>query len=180
MNAAIEAAHAGEAGKGFAVVADEIRKLAEQSNTQGKQIGVVIQESTEIIGRLTEAGMQAEKTFVDVYESVHRISDKEDSIIETIVEQKADSRRVLDAITQINNVTDEVKAGAAEMLVGGRQIGSEMQKLSDITRETTDSMNEIASGAEQISNAVEEVNEITQKNKASIENLAREVAKFKV
>ena len=180
MNAAIEAAHAGESGKGFAVVADEIRKLAEQSNTQGKQIGAVIQESTEIIGRLIEAGMQAEKTFIDVYESVHMISDKEDSIIETIAEQSADSRRVRDAITQINNVTDEVKAGAAEMLVGGRQIGSEMQKLSDITRETTDSMNEIASGAEQISNAVEEVNEITQKNKTSIDNLALEVAKFKI
>ena len=180
MNAAIEAAHAGEAGKGFAVVADEIRKLAEESNTQGKQIGVVIQESTEIIGRLTEAGMQAERTFIDVYESVHRISDKEDSIIETIAEQKENSRRVLDAITQINNITAEVKAGAAEMLVGGEQIGNEMQKLSGITRETTDSMNEIASGAEQISNAVEEVNEITQKNKASIENLAQEVAKFTV
>ena len=41
-------------------------------------------------------------------------------------------------------------------------------------------MNEMASGALQINNAVQEVNEITQRNKQSIENLANEVAKFKV
>ena len=180
MNAAIEAAHAGEAGKGFAVVADEIRKLAEESNTQGKQIGVVIKESTEIIGRLTEAGAQAEKTFIDVYESVSKISEKEDLIVQVMYEQETNGKQVLEAIKKINDVTAEVSSGSAEMLEGGNQIAVEMRKLADITRETTDSMNEIASGAEQITNAVEEVNEITQKNKVSIENLANEVGKFKL
>ena len=180
MNAAIEAAHAGEAGKGFAVVADEIRKLAEESNTQGKQIGVVIKESTEIIGRLTEAGAQAEKTFIDVYESVSKISEKEDLIVQVMYEQETNGKQVLEAIKKINEVTAEVSSGSAEMLEGGNQIAVEMRKLADITRETTDSMNEIASGAEQITNAVEEVNEITQKNKVSIENLVNEVGKFKL
>ena len=180
MNAAIEAAHAGESGKGFAVVADEIRKLAEGSNLQGKQIAAVIKETTEIIRNITEAGSRAEKTFIDVYELVSQISEKEDSILEVMREQEENGRQVLDAIKRINGVTSEIDSASAEMLEGGTQIEQEMQKLAEITLETTDSMNEIASGADQITAAVAEVSDITQKNKVSIENLSNEVSKFKV
>lgn len=180
MNAAIEAAHAGESGKGFAVVASEIRKLAEESNAQGKQIGTVIKETAEIISNLTEMGLKAEQSFIGVYDSVSKISEKEDSIVQAMHGQDRNGRYVIDSIKKINEITGEVKAGASEMLAGGKQIAVEMQRLSEITRNTTGSMNEIASGAEQITCAVEEVNEITRKNKTSIENLANEVRKFKV
>ena len=178
MNAAIEAAHAGESGKGFAVVAEEIRKLAEESNMQGKHIGVVIKESTEIIEKLTEAGAKAEQLFIQVYESVSAISKQEDSIVNSMKEQDSTSRQVLSAIKEINKVTEEVKDASAEMIEGGAQIAEEMQKLSEITRETTDNMNDIASGADQITNSVHEINLVTLKNKASIKKLSEEISRF--
>ncbi|AGT43038.1 methyl-accepting chemotaxis protein [Treponema pedis] len=180
MNAAIEAAHAGEAGKGFAVVADEIRKLAEESNIQGKQIGTVIKESLQIIEKITAAGNNAEKIFDDVYELVNGLTERESKILSAMHEQENANREILQAVKNINSVTEEVKNGSEEMLNGGEQAAQEMYKLDDLTKIITNSMNEMADGAAQINNAVEEVNGISQKNKAGIKALAEEVGKFKV
>ena len=180
MNAAIEASHAGEAGKGFAVVADEIRKLAEESNIQGKRIGEVIKESLQIIEQITVAGSGAEKTFDRVYELIANLSAQEKEILASMREQENANREILEAVKDINTATQDVKDGSAAMLQGGARAAEDMHRLDSFTNIVTSSMNEMATGAIQINNAVQEVHKIAQKNKQSIKNLADEVGNFKV
>ena len=180
MNAAIEAAHAGEAGKGFAVVADEIRKLAEESSVQGKTITATLKTLSGEIEILSDSSKTAGEKFSAIFSLSEQVKDMSSRLMEAMKEQENGSREVLGAIKTINAVTNEVQAGSGEMLRGGEGVAEEMRKLDDLTRIIADSMNEMASGAVQISNAVQDVNEITQKNKASIDNLAKEVKKFKV
>ena len=180
MNAAIEAAHAGEAGKGFAVVADEIRKLAEESSAQGKTITATLKTLSGEIETLSASSKTAGEKFNAIFSLSEQVKDMSSRLMEAMREQENGSREVLGAIKTINAVTNEVQAGSGEMLRGGEGVAEEMRKLDDLTRIIVDSMNEMASGAVQISNAVQDVNEITQKNKASIDNLAKEVKKFKV
>ncbi len=179
MNAAIEAAHAGEAGKGFAVVADEIRKLAEESSVQGKQIANTIKETIEIIKAITENGSAAEKMMEDVFGLVKETLEQTEHIVEAMREQERGSQEVLTALKGIKQITGEVKDGSTEMLEGGEQVADEMRKLDELTRVITDSMNEMSEGALQINNA-EEVNELTRQNEESIRTLSEEVNKFKV
>ena len=180
MNAAIEAAHAGEAGKGFAVVADEIRKLAEESSTQGKTITSTLKVLSGEIEALSASSKTAEEKFNAIFALSEQVKTMSQNLMEAMREQENGSKEVLTAIRDINMVTNQVNDGSAEMLRGGENVAEEMQKLDELTRVITDSMNEMASGAVQISNAVQEVNAISQKNKESIENLSKEVNKFKV
>nr|WP_314991944.1 methyl-accepting chemotaxis protein [uncultured Treponema sp.] len=180
MNAAIEAAHAGEAGKGFAVVADEIRKLAEESSMQGKNITATLKTLSGEIKNLSESSQTAEEKFNIIFDLSEQVKIMSSTLMEAMLEQEHGSNEVLTAIKDINTVTMEVQTGSEEMLKSGEKVTAEMRKLDDLTRTITESMNEMADGAVQINSAAQEVNEIAQKNTQSIDNLAGEVAQFKV
>jgi hypothetical protein len=180
MNAAIEAAHAGEAGKGFAVVADEIRKLAEESSTQGKTITATLKNLSGEITGLFESSKIVETKFNAIFSLAEEVKDMSHRLTEAMREQENGSKEVLNAIKNINIVTQEVQQGSVQMLHGSEDVAREMEKLDGLTRVITDSMNEMATGASQISNAVQEVAEIANKNKMSIDELVVEVEKFKV
>ena len=180
MNAAIEAAHAGEAGKGFAVVADEIRKLAEESASQGKAITDTLKKLSDDIKGLSDSSKIVEEKFNAIFSLSENVRSMSAELTAAMKEQENGSREVLAAIKNISSVTMEVKNGSEEMLVGGKGVADEMRKLDQLTAVIKDSMNEMAAGVQQINNAVQEVNNLARKNKDSIEGLAEEVGKFKV
>ncbi len=180
MNAAIEASHAGETGRGFGVVAGEIRKLAEESSAQGKNVTLILNGLKEKIGRVNEAALSAEHRFDAIFELAGKTRNQEQHIMDAMRQQSSGSEQIVQAMQHIETMTQEVKRSSQEMLVNSNLVSAEMKRLGEMSDAIANSMNEMASGTVQISNAVQEVSGISQTNKESIENLVSEVSKFKV
>lgn len=66
------------------------------------------------------------------------------------------------------------------MLEGSKRVTAETENLDKVTQNVQSRMDEIASGFVQISSAVYDVKSFTEKNKESIDNLLKEVNKYKV
>ena len=180
MNAAIEAAHAGESGKGFAVVAAEIRKLAEESNTQGKNITAILKNLKDKIEKVHEAAPVIAQHFDAIFQLADQTKRQENTIMEAMQKQRSDSERIMNAMQQLETMMTGIKNSSQEMLNGSNLVSQEMKHLGTMSDSIANSMAEMASGAMQINNAVQAVSSITQRNKENIENLAFEVAKFKL
>jgi methyl-accepting chemotaxis protein len=180
MNAAIEAAHAGESGKGFAVVADEIRKLAEQSNSQGKSITVKLKELLSVIENVVENAKDVQKQFEVIFDLTNSVRQQENIIKNAMDEQSEGSHQVLHSISEIHSSTEVVKNNSTILLDGGKAIVSGMENLANESNEIYNAISGIVSATDQIKGSVDRINEESEQNKISLSGVHNLVSEFKI
>ncbi len=129
MNAAIEAAHAGDFGAGFSVVADEIRKLAEDSGRQAKQIGDVLQSIKQMVDNAYSKAGTVQTEFDSVVSLAGQVKDQELQVKNSMDEQNEGNSLLLTCIAQMRDGTHAVEDAAHNLQRDTEEIMGRISKI---------------------------------------------------
>lgn len=179
MNASIEAAHAGDKGHGFAVVANEIRKLAEASSHNSKDITGKLKNIIAIIKEATVFSDETKNAFGDINNEIFGVSESLSEIFSSMNELQKGSEQILVAMNSLQDVSLNVKDDATVMTKSGQSVSHSMNELNMISSNFLDSTTEILSNIGNIVTSVDDVTKITEKIDNITETLDLEVNKFK-
>ncbi|MDR2419683.1 MAG: methyl-accepting chemotaxis protein [Treponema sp.] len=179
MNAAIEAAHAGASGQGFAVVADEIRRLAETSAVQTKNIRSEINLVQQAIAEVVSTSKASQTVFSQVSERIEKTDQVVIEVKEAMNEQKASSTQILDTFKVVNELTFNVRNNAKEMNTSAAIVQKGMKELLDASREIQKHIEQIASGFSEVEAGASLVSTVAEKTVKNIHVMEAAIGQFK-
>lgn len=166
LNAAIEAARAGEQGRGFAVVADEIRKLAEQSSLNVKEIGSIITEvqlavenAVEEMGKAKAVGKDQEKAISDTAKAF-------DNISEVVAEIRGNIKKVAEIAYSIRTEA--------------KQAGDDINDIASVSQETAAVTEEVAASTEEQTSVIHQITDSAEHLSGLADQLQESINKFKL
>ena len=155
MNAAIEAAHAGDAGRGFSVVADEIRKLAEASAKNSREISGILAEMVDNIQAADRAGQDTRQSFSRLNERVDEVKKAYEIIRSSMKELEVGGGEVLKVMKELNDFSGRVGRSSRNMRGQSRVVGESVKKVERVSGEVTDGVKEIVAGLGEINSTME-------------------------
>ena len=178
MNAAIEAAHAGDRGKGFAVVSGEIRKLAEQSSLQSKQITTNIQDIQTSIAAVVSASQRSVDSFEIINDEIIDVSEAFSRVKGAMDEQSIGGRQILATIEEMRSITTQVEDGSIGMKSSNNKMLSVLREFSDSTKIIEDSILKIADDSHKIRRSITNITHLTEENSNHINHIVEDIGKF--
>jgi methyl-accepting chemotaxis protein len=180
MNAAIEAAHAGDSGKGFAVVSDEIRKLAEQSTAQAKDISADLLRVSGAIDAVRSASVAAVGSFSSILGKSGTLGEAIREMGGSMAEQREGGRQVLEGLARLRDITREIERGSGEMGLGNAAILEQVQKLTSVNAAVVGNNAEMSAGTEEINKAIAGTVDLSSKTAQHIADVKAAMDGFKI
>ncbi|HEO65719.1 MAG TPA: methyl-accepting chemotaxis protein [Spirochaetes bacterium] len=180
MNAAIEGAHAGQSGKGFTIVAYQIRKLAEDTSKNSREISKSIKTILKDIQLSKDSTSRTDGFFMDMVQGIKEVMHSIRDIKESMQSLSSRSDQVIESLSTFIGVTSDVKLSAREMNKKVEHISDSMENLNFISTETRGGMEEITTSVQQLYKAAEHVSNAGIKNNEGISEIERLIERFKI
>jgi len=179
MNAAIEAAHAGDSGKGFSVVADEIRKLAEASSANSKEISTNLNSIVTLIGQAFHSSAETNDSFLQIRGEIEEVARALDEITGQVSEFSVGGKQIHEAMAGLATVSQEVDSGNKEMTEATRAAASMLGNVENVVGEVETARGRLAEASEGLNQSSAKVEGLLARIDQIADSLSAETAKFK-
>ncbi len=156
LNATIEAARAGEHGKGFAVVAEEVSKLANESQLSTEKIAKLIKTIQTDTVKAVESMNTGRKAVVEGTESISKLSDVFGEINELVIDVSNKMDTVSESVDTLVDNSILIATGVTAINKHSNKIAGDVETISAGIEEQSASTEEIAAAAESLANLAQE------------------------